>query len=369
MQQQLILTEIQYRDIEHEAYLENLKHQIISTVELQGKQHGEQNMPKTIDEFRTLALNYIEVAVQGGININQQKYLPISGMSIAKLIEADADKKERELQNKINDAEHALQQARNDKKRLQPDVKLMHTRKWVFVGLVFIACTEGIASYTPFRHANFPIFLAALASIAVAWGVGMVAHHMGGYIKKAQNWKQVVARYLLAMIPAVIGFAYLGYLRASAYNHTFNPTASTREVASHAHSSASAAAIAVVSILLYWIAVYISAKFFRTKEERLQEHAYQEKCKEVAALEQSIAEMNGAIVQVRITKNTEIAVALKKWEYAFSAECGLINFAQEAAEAYKQKNLRHRTDNVCPECFAVKPEFHFITFFNNKKNN
>jgi hypothetical protein len=368
MNQQLIISEVQYRDIEHEGYLSTLRQQVTATAELQGKQHGEKNMPKTMDEFRTMVLNFIEVTIQGALNVNQQKYLPISGMGIAKLIEAAATKRELEIQNKIHDDEHALEKARNEAKRLQPDVKLMQTRKLVLVGLTFIACTEGAASYTPFRHANFSVLLAVLASIGVAIGVGAAAHHLGGWIKQAKNWAQTVLRYLLSMTLAVAGFGYLGILRARSYNHTFNPSTNAREVTAHNQSTASAAAIAAISIFLFWIALYISKKYFRTDEERLREHAYQEKCGEVGTLEQGIVEKNKEITLVRMTKNTEIAIALKRWEYAYSAECGLITFAQEAAELYKQKNIRYRTDGICPECFAVKIEFNFITFFKPTKN-
>jgi hypothetical protein len=368
MNQQITISESQYKDMEHEGYLSSLKLQLAATAELQGKQHGEKNIPKTKTEFCTMVLNFIEVTIQGAININQQKYLPVSGISIAKLIEADATKKEMEIRNSIYDAEHDLDKARNEAKNLMPDVKLIKARKWVFAGLTFIACSEGAASYTPFRHANYGIVLACLASLGVAIGVGGVAHLMGGFIKQAKNWRQTTARYLLAMIPAAIGFGYLGILRARVNNHIFSPTVNTHEITTQSPNASSATAIAAVSILLFWIALYISKKYFRTEEERLKEHAYEEKCREVCTLEGNIANKNYEIKQVLITKNTEIAIALKRWEYAFSAECGLMTFAQEAAELYKQKNLRHRTDGVCLECFATKPEFNFITFFKPTRN-
>jgi hypothetical protein len=367
MKQELILSEVQYIDLEHEGYLNNLKQQVTERGELQGKQDGTQNKPKTADGHRALILNYIEVTVQGCIDRNQQRYLPVSGVAIARHIEIQAGKKVHDLRNSINDDEHSLRDAKNEAERLKPDVKLIAIRKWVLAALVFIACAEGFFSYVPFRHASFPVLAAIVASIAVAFGVGLSSHHLGGWIKQAKAWPQTAARYAVVLTLAIVGFSYLAMLRANAYNHKFNPTTSAHEAASHTNSTTSASAIAVVSILLYWVALFLSARYFRTKEERLQEQAYEEKCGDVSRLENGIAGKEKEIVETTANKNTEISVAFKKWEYALSIERMLINFAQEASEAYKQKNMRHRTDEVFPIFFSYKPQFNFNTFFTNVK--
>jgi hypothetical protein len=366
MKQEVIISNVQYNDPEHEAALNIIKDRLISTVELQGKQDGPQNKPKTIDEHCALILNLIEVTLQGGIDRNQQKYLPVSGVAAAKLAEMEADKKEQELQVAIDDEEHALPDAINDAKRLQPDVKLIKIRRWVFAGLVFIALTEGYLSYPAFRHVSFPIIASIIASIAIAFGVGITSHHLGGYIKNAQTRAQVIRRYLISLVPAIIGFSVLGVMRANAYNHTSHLQVGSQNVTSQSSSSASAVAIAIISILLYWVALFLSSKFFRTKAERLQEHAYEEKCNALEALQKSIQDKKDEIVRVRYEKVAKMALAAKRFEYALYQERQLINFAQNAAEAYKQKNLRHRKDG-CPAFFSHKPIFHFTTFFDSIK--
>jgi hypothetical protein len=281
------------------------------------------------------------------------------------LVEIEANKKENALQNAINDDEHILRDASNEVKRLQPDVKHMQIRQLVFVGLSFIAVTEGYLSYPAFRHASFPVLPAISACVAIAFAVGITSHHSGGFIKNAQTRAQLILCYLISLLPAIIGFSVLGYMRASAYNHVSNLQVDTDHVIAHPHS-ASAVSIAIVSVLLYWIALFISSRFFRTKTDRLREHAYEEKCKEVAALKKGIDSKNDEIVRVRYDKIKQMSLAVKRFEYALYLERQLINFAQEAAEAYKQKNLRHRTDG-CPAFFCHKPRFNFTTFFNHGK--
>jgi hypothetical protein len=242
----------------------------------------------------------------------------------------------------------------------------MKIRKWVFVGLIFIAATEGYLSYSPFRHASFPVFAAIIACIAIAFAVGISSHYLGGWIKDAKNRVQLITRYVISMIPAIIGFSVLASLRASAYNHTSNLQVGSQHITSHSQSTTSALAIAIVSILLYWVALFLSSRFFRTKEERLQEHAYEEKCKVVEALQKDIQDKKDEIVKVRYEKVAQMTLAVKRFEYALYQELQLINFAQEVAEAYKQKNLRHRKDG-CPSFFSQKPVFHFTRFFDNVK--
>ena len=366
MDQKIIISDVQYHDPEHEAILNEIEGRLTTKVELQGTQDGVHDRPKTSDEHQALILNLIEVAIQNGIDLNQKRYLPISGGAAARLIETEAEKKERELQNEIYDEEHTLPGLLNEAKKIQPDVKMMRIRKWVFVGLIFIALSEGIMSHSPLRHANFPVLAAIIACIAIAFAVGISSHYLGGWIKDAKNRVQEVTRYAISMIPAIIGFSELASLRASAYNHTSNLQVGSRYVTSHSQSSASALAIAVVSILLYWVALFLSSHFFRTKEARLQEHAYEEKCKAVEDLQQAIKDKKDEIVKVRDEKISQMTLAVKRFEYALYQELQLINFAQEAAEAYKQKNLRHRSDG-CPNFFSQKPVFHFTRFFNNAK--
>jgi hypothetical protein len=114
------------------------------------------------------------------------------------------------------------------------------------------------------------------------------------------------------------------------------------------------------------IGLYLSSKFFRTKEERLKEQAYEEKCDALRTLQQSITDNEAEIEKVRTDKITRMTLAVKMYEYALYQERGLVNFAQQAAEAYKQKNLRHRTDG-CPAFFCEKPMFHFMLFFDTVK--
>ncbi len=364
--QELMVTNVQYLDTEYEKMLKEWMGDVIVMAESQGKQHGLQNTPRTLEEYYSLVLNGVEIEIQKAINLNQQRFLPISGMVVVRLIEEEAATKKSELQREINDVKRTLSIAERQAKKLQPDVKRMLIRKFVFIGLGFLGFTEGFLSYPAFRHTGFQIIPAFLGSIAVAFGVGVGSHFLGGYIKAAQSNIQRFRRYLIALIPAVIGFSVLGIMRTNVYQHVTNLEPDALPQDSSPQAATIASAVAVFSILLYWLAVYISSKFFRTKEERLQEHAYEEKCDEVRGLQKEIKAMEKEIESITERKMKEINMAGRIFEYARYMEQQLINFAQEVVEAYKQKNRNFRTDG-CPTFFHQKPIFRFERFFNNLK--
>jgi hypothetical protein len=73
MKQEIIISDVQYHDPEHEAALNEIKGNLVTNVELQGKQDGEQDRPKTPDEHQALNLNKIEVTLQSGLDLNQKR--------------------------------------------------------------------------------------------------------------------------------------------------------------------------------------------------------------------------------------------------------------------------------------------------------
>jgi hypothetical protein len=362
MEKEIIIANVQYNDPEHEAALNEIKGRLISKVELHGLHDGAQNKPQTPAEHQAFILTLIEVTLQSGIDRNGQKYLPISGIAAAKLIESDTNKKERELQNAINEEEHTLSATRNEADKFKPDVKLITIRKLVFAGLVFISLSEGYLSYPAFRHA-FQVIPSLFASIAIAIAVCVCSHFSGGFIKRSVNQRQMVIRYIISLVPAVIAFGMLSVLRARAYNHVTQLSVG-QYVAPEYHNNVSALPIAIISILFYMVGLFLSAQFFKTPDERLREQAYIEKRNALAELQKSIQDKKDEIVRIRYDKVSRMTLAVKMFEYAVYQERHLVNFARVAAEAYKQTNRRHRTDG-CPAFFAEKPIFNFNLFFNN----
>lgn len=368
MKQELVTQNAKFSDPETEAIIQKTKDELTTTCELQGVQDAKTNKPKTTAEHQALILNLIQVKIQTILDYLKKKFLPISGLAAAKLIQAEAEKKITELTSAIHDTEHKLIEVKKEAESLMRNPKLIETTKWVLIGLGFIAITEGFLSYSPFRYAHFPVIASIIASIAVAVAVYLGAHYSGGYIKAAKNKVQTIIRYFICMVPTVIFFSVLAGLRAGMYNHNSNVQVGSDHVSSHSTGSTSAIGIALISIILYFLGLFLSAKFYRTDEEAKKDHRYVELMEEAQLLEGGIKEKEDQIVIINYEKVAKMDQAMNVYEFAMHLEKQLVNYADEIAEHYKQKNMRFRTDGI-PAFFSHKPVFNFQVFFSGNKNN
>ncbi len=353
-----------YADRDNDEYVNQLKKDLLAKFELLGKQQGTTNYPVECSDYRVSVHEPIEYAVQAMIDGNQRRYLPISGSFYSNRIEKEANKKVFGIRNTIDDNEHEILKLENELRRLEFDKRQILIRKLVTGVMAVVSAIEGVLSYPAFRHASFSPATAFVAAIAVAISVMSGTHISGGYIKKSKIAKQWVKRLVVSFIPAVIGFYYLGCLRANAANDVMQFARNGNEVAGSNHSSVSAFAITAISSVLYLIGLIASAKYYFTKEERLLEQRCEELLGKIAYFRKAIADKKAEIISIEIEKNHRIEVAFATYEYAFVQELGLINFANELAAAYREKNLRHRTDGM-PPCFINTPPFNFNRFFDN----
>ena len=356
----------QYVNADFEAHLKEIRECLLIKAESLGVENGLGNQPHSVQEHCALIIQMIETGIQQAIYSNELTYLPGSGWPEAKIVETEAQKQTSLVQNSIHDDKQSLKQAVYLAQSLQPDLKLISYRNFAMVCVVFMGFYEGVTSYSPLRYAQLQPFNAFVASIAIALGAGFIAHFGGGYIKEAQSTFKKRFYYMVIMFFAIVGFYGLACLRAKYYNHHVDFDVSNSETNSELYNNVSALIIATISILLFWISLFLSIRFFRTEAVRLQESAYVNKCKEVEKIEKDIQEKNDLISNIQKNKVERMTGAIKRFEHAITNENLLVNYAQELAEAYKQKNIRHRTDGI-PAFYAQKPQFNFIRLFNNVK--
>ncbi|MBS1633858.1 MAG: hypothetical protein JST10_14945 [Bacteroidetes bacterium] len=355
-----------YSDPEYAAHVAKVKKDVLTHIELEATHHGAQNRPNTLPEFQALTLNYIQTTVQGAIDSNQERFLPISGVIILNKIKAECQEKIDTLNATRKDKDHIATKLKNEAASLKTK---MIASPWSWIGYTCISgisISEGLLSYPAFRHASFPVLAAVSAATGIALGVGLGAHYLGGYIRRSETKKQFYKRYAIALTPFVVGFSALGSLRAGAYNHVSSIAVQAEHTINSA-ASASGWTIALISILLYWLGLFLAIRFYKTDAERKQEQDYNSILANIECIEQDIQDIDEKIAVIQAYAEAQASEAAGIYEYALATECGLISFAKQAAEAYKAKNLRFRTDNRIPEIFSSIPEFQFQTFFQNIK--
>lgn len=362
------LTKHVFVDSVNDGYISSLETELVNYSQLQGKQNGLHNKPVLEPEFRAYIMNYIESKVQSAFDRTQQLYLPISGMAVAQKLQSEATIKINALQSSFEDKEHAMRHLVEKKKRCTPDLQKRKLRLFVYLGTVIISIVEGFFIYEALRQAAFPKLAAFCASIGIAVAIGFGTHILAGYILKAQTRLQKIFRYSIVLIPAFIGFYVIGNLRANAYNNVVNLDTALEKGVVLSSPNVSEISITIISFLLFLITLVFSIRFHKTDAESLQDQEYDRVCIEIRKLNREMNDIKLSILKIQSETSQEVATALNVFEYALSAEKRLQSIANHALELYKESNLRHRTDGLCPVFFSYSPKFSFTLFFDNIKS-
>lgn len=352
-----------------DSHIIELEKELLGHSEIQGRQNGEQNMPVTEDQLRAYNMNFIETKVQSAINYNHQLYHPISGMVIVQEIKSEAKKNVQTLSTSLADDEHKMRPLEEQKKQLAPDLKKRRLRRCIYTGVGIISAADGYFAYEAFRAAPIPKIPSFFAALSITIAIGFGCHILGGFIRKAQTKIQRIIRYSIVLIPAFAGFFVLGLLRANAYNSVMKLQNSIDGTSLQSLSSISGWNITILSFLLFVVALLFSIKFYKPKEEQKKDQEYDLTRKEINELKNKMQDTQNKIEGIQKETIEKSAEALARYEYAIATENRLKSIARHSMEVYKEMNLRHRKDGLCPIFFSHPSAFNFQTFFDNTKTN
>lgn len=349
--------------------IKDFQDDLLGYCETEGKHNALKNQPNTVDELQAFIKNHIEINTQEQIHQNQQRFLPICGMVIAKKIQSESDQQCKELTGVLNDYEHKIKAAEKLKKELTPDLNQRKKRKLSHLVVILIGIAEGYLIYEALRRSGFPTIPAFFTALGMAVGIAFLTHVVAEYIQRSQNKRQLIIRTCIVLIPAFIFFSLIGHLRADAYNTIAQLKQQTGGALLAEPGKSSGWKIGIVSFLLYCIGLAISVRYAKTKEEKEQEKAYDKVYREFDELQTKINATNASIETVRAETAQKVQTALATYEYALAREKQLESIANKSLETYASSNLRHRTDGQCPGFFSSPPPFSFTTFFNTSKLN
>ncbi len=342
---------------------------LLGYCETEGKHNAQKNLPNTMDELNAFIKNHIEIKTQEQIHQNQQRFLPICGMVVAKKIQTETDQKCKELNGVLSDYEHKIKPVEKLKKELTPDLNQRKKRRLSYLVVTLIGLAEGYLIYEALRRSGFPVLPAFFTALGMAVGIAFATHVLAEYIKRSVTKRQLIVRTCIVLIPAFIFFYLIGHIRADAYNSIAQLKQQTGGAVLPQQTKSSGSKIAIVSFLLYCIGLAISVRYAKTKEEKEHEKAYDKVCNEYDELVAKINNIKTAIETIRAETAQKVQTALATYEYALAREKHLESIAKKSLETYSSNNLRYRTDGKCPSFFSVPPAFSFTTFFNHTKAN
>ncbi len=357
-----------YSDKEQEEYIQQSIAELTAYVELQGEQDAHHDQPVNEAQLRAFVYNRIQVHIQSLIEDNQKRHLLTSGIAVAKKILADAKQKIAKLDAAIFDDRHKLPRLKRIGKETTSNVTKTNDSKWVKYARWVISATEGCYVFEVLRHSKIPAYTALFISASIAVAIGMSTHALAGWVKKAKSDGQMILRYCGVLIPAFIGFAVIGQMRADIYNQAVDLSAYTRQGTVPHTSPVSGWLFTSISFLLYLVVLGFSIKYHRDEEERKQERHFDEVSSERTAIEDGIEEKEQQKIAIDKEATELAARAVSEYEYASITEEHLTTLAKEVFEAYKDKNLRYRTDGLCPQFFSFPPPFQFKFYFLMLKN-
>ncbi len=354
-------------DQDQEKQINEFEKELIGHCQVEGKQSGVLNKPGTEAELRAFAMNYIESQVQSQIDKNHQINTPVSGMVMAKKAQEEAKDKINPLKASLVEDEHKLRPLEQQKKECSPNLQKRLLRRCVYMSAALIALAELDFAYEAFRAAPIPKIPSFFSAVGVAVAIGFGSHFLGAYIQKAKTKLQRIFRYSIVLIPAFLGFYFLGHLRSTAYNQAANLNSQINEFSIPLSGDVSGWSITIISFLLFVTALLFSIHVCKTEEERNSDQAYDRACKEIKELLSKNTSTCNTIDAIQKQATEKAGEALARFEFAMAIENRLQAIAKNGLEAFKSANLRYRTDGLCPAFFSYPPIFKFRLFFDNLK--
>ena len=310
----------------------------------------------------------VENKVQEGVDYNQMKYQPISGMTLANTVEKQGAVEIEKIANENNEIDQKNLTSKNRVKELQlPDKQKDNLRKIILAVVVLVSCGEGFFFYEALRH-SWRILPSIIVSIMLAAAVAMGVHIGAKYIKSSSKKVIQAIRTFVILLCGFLLCYFVGVTRANSYNDTPENLHTTSGLqVTEQHAQVNQWGIIMISFVLYVIILFLSFYIARNKKEEEEYAEYLKLKAEIDKGAQKVNENNAKIEEIKNKVNTEKEQAFKKFEYATSYENRLVALAHHLVGVFIQSNVQHRTDGIIPEFYSRKPVFDFKLFYNNFK--
>lgn len=352
-----------YSSFESNDYTYQFETKLLSYASTQAKQNGLEDLPGTEPELRLLIMNHIETETQAEIENNNQQHTPVCKMVLAKKSDSESQLKSKEISADLKEDEHKMAEAESIKKQEYPNIRTVWVRRFIYCIVAFLSAMEGIYIYEALRSISFPKVAACMSAIALGLGLAILTHIAAKYIKNAISKEQRLYRYRMVILPAFIGFFFIGYMRAKAYTTQAALDAKVHRVLEP--HSISGFGVTVICFLTFLLGLFISVKYAKTKAEELKQKDYEKACREHKKYYKAVAQKRQQITNIQRESNEKTEEALSNLERAAAIENQLKTIAQKAMNIYAATNIRHRKNGIIPHILTNPPAFQFTTFFEN----
>ncbi len=345
-----------------EAHIANLDAELIDFTQQQAKEDAQHEAELTESIFSIKVRNPVQSRVQQGIDFIRSTLLPTSKMFEAKEAEKAALEKVQDLTNEINDMQHKLLALKRKQNSTVLDLVKVKYRKWFIIIAVFAGVADGTLAYTSFRRGSYEVFLAAIASLAIATIIAVSHFFLTKWIKANTTNKQQFFRVLITLAVAFIFFSFIGNLRADAHNDLVNIALDGNTVSLVSVPYINGWAVAIISFVLFVAVILFSLVLWRSKTERLREEEYNKLSLEIKDAVKKITALENAKSQLEHNLIRQRGEARRCFDYAINAIRRCKTMAKNSITNYKLVYARFR-NNVIPPFFETPCDFSFDESF------
>lgn len=355
-----------YTDPELELRFEEVKHDLLTTAEIDGKHDGKINQPTALRQYKVQTIAPMSSSIQAVIELNHSKHQLICDVGYVQKIRKDADEQVKALQNEEKAIEGVIQKKKEEVERLRCD-EPNPLKTWLYYGvLIALVAVEGGLTYLVVQQMANSVFVNILLSLAVVLITGIGLHASARYINAADTAKKRKWRYALVLGAALLFAIVLGVARTSVNN---DAATLNSQIAMEAPSAAnSALSYVAISFMAFWVALALELRYGKRPEDEMKQKAFEEKRKELAALTAEAQRIGIQINEINHEVTHKCDWILRRQVYARDFETRLMALGQQAVDKYESTNLDFRTDRQCPEFFGEPIDFGFKTYFQHILN-
>jgi hypothetical protein len=304
---------------------------------IQAKQDAEKETELTELSVKIKIWDYANSRMQITIDQIRQKLLPVSKIISVREFGEHAEKECTKKQAEIDYNEQLLAQQLRKKKTLIPDPLKLKWGIWVMVFNILAGASDGILVFTSFR-AVYPFLLAVISAATVAAAISAAPLAYVPWILKAPTELKRRIRMAIIILVATAFFAVISNLRASSLSSTVSTAVDSTTVVTSSHIPATT--ICIVSVTLFCCVLFLSLRFWKSKEERLKEFDYRTLCNEISNTQNIIQQLQEDKQQLILKVQLEKKQARELYDYTKKSIICAKNIGEASMSVYKQTYAR-----------------------------
>lgn len=349
---------------------QSLEDHLTDTMKLNAKADALSGKVFTVQIFKTVVIESVQVQVQKEIDKSHTALNPFTKKAIAQHAQKETAQKAELAIKEV----HSLTENQLPIKR---QIDSSHVSKWDVwnhrIGRMIIisfGLVEGFFLFQSLIYNGTYMMISVTIGLILAIGFVFLTEAKAKLLYAIENvWKRILIGFLMS-IPVFIGLYCIGQFRVAGYEsyRTIQVSLGNADLQTEVMS---AITLAGISYLIYVLGLIISLKFYLNPEQKNSLNKYKKLTVQHFEIENIKEEIQSHINQCQAEADKLSEEALKAWEEAVLNERRLVSIAQSARQTYINTYSKYAT-TILPEYLTNPPCFQFtlyVSLINNQNHD